>query len=165
MAKRISLDALLLAIALIIFVLEAQIPPLIPIPGVKLGLANIVTVYALFRTGARDAFAILICRILLGCVFSGQIMALLFSLGGGLFCFGAMLLLKRYLSEKQLWICSVIGAVFHNLGQMTVALLFFQTTAILAYLPVLIISGIVTGAFTGICAQLLINRLGRTRAR
>jgi len=152
--------ALLTAVALIIFVVEAQLPPLTPIPGIKLGLANIVTVYAMFRLGPRDTLFILLARILLGSVFAGQLMAMLFSLAGGLLCYLAMLALRRLLTEKQIWVCGVIGAVCHNLGQMAAALLLFQTGALLLYLPVLLLSGIVTGLFTGLCAQLLLKYLG-----
>ena len=85
-ARRIARMALLTAIALTIFLVEAQLPPLAPIPGVKLGLANIVTVWALFALGPLDALLILLARVILGSVFSGQLMALLYSLSGGLLC-------------------------------------------------------------------------------
>ena len=83
-ARRLTRAALLTAIALTIFLAEAQLPPPVPIPGIKLGLANIVTVYAMFVLGPRDTLLILLSRIFLGAVFSGQMMTLLYSLGGGL---------------------------------------------------------------------------------
>ena len=120
-ARRITQMALLTAIALTIFMAEAQIPVPIPIPGIKLGLANIVTVYAVFALGPGDALLILVARVFLGAVFSGQMMTLFYSLGGGLLCWLLLLLLSRLLTWKQIWLCSPISAVFHNLGQLLVA--------------------------------------------
>lgn len=157
--NRLIKDALLTTIALIIFVIETQIPNLVPIPGVKLGLANIVTVYAMFALGPVDALCILLCRITLGSIFAGQMMSFFYSLSGGLMCYLAMLVLRKVFSEKQIWICSVIGAVFHNIGQIIIAIIVSGTIYIMSYLPVLLISGIITGCFTGICAQTLIGHL------
>ena len=103
-ARRITLLALLTAIALTIFLVEAQLPVLIPIPGVKLGLANIVTVYAMFVLGPFDALLILCARVFLGAVFSGQMMTLLFSAGGGLLSWLVLLLLRRLLTPGQIWL-------------------------------------------------------------
>ena len=152
--KQLSLMALLTAIALAIHVAEAQIPAPVPIPGVKLGLANIVTVWAMFG----PALMILVARILLGSLFSG-VMSLLYSLAGGLLCFCVMLLLRRVLTRGQIWVASVIGAVFHNIGQILVAIVVTGTPAIVSYLPILLISGIAAGLFTGVAAQYLVNRL------
>ena len=159
MAKRLTRMALLAALALIIFVLEAQLPPPVPIPGVKLGLANIITVYAMFRLGPRDSLLILLTRILLGNLFAGSVMALLFSLGGGLLCWLAMLLLRPLLSQKQIWVASVLGAMAHNLGQMAVTVAVYRTAQLFVYLPVLLLSGLLTGLFTGLSAQFLLGRL------
>ena len=157
--RKLTQMALLTAVALILFTVEAQIPSLVPIPGVKLGLANIITVYAMFALGPLPALAILLCRVFLGSVFSGQMMTLLYSLGGGLLCYCAMLLLRWFVSDKQLWACSAVGAIFHNIGQILVAIAVTRTPAVAAYLPVLIVSGILTGLFTGLCAQLVLARL------
>lgn len=157
--KHLTRLALLTTIALILFTVEAQLPPLVPIPGVKLGLANIVTVYAVFRYGPRDALMILLVRVFLGSVFAGAMMAFLFSLCGGLLCWLAMIPLRRILTERQIWVCGVIGAVVHNIGQMAVCVAVYQTSAVLVYLPVLMLSGIVTGLFTGFAAQFLLKWL------
>ena len=157
--KHLARLALLTTVALILFTVEAQLPPLIPIPGVKLGLANIVTVYAVFRYGSRDALMILLVRVFLGSVFAGAMMAFLFSLCGGLLCWLTMIPLRRILTERQIWVCGVIGAVFHNIGQMIVCLAIYRTPAVLVYLPVLMLSGIVTGLFTGLTAQFLLKWL------
>ena len=156
--KRLARDALLTAVALIIFVIEAQIPPIVPIPGIKLGLANIITVCAVFMIGPWDALAILLCRIFLGSVFSGQMMALVYSLAGGLLCYAVMLLMRRAVTIKQVWVCSVFAAIAHNIGQMAAAVIITGTPAILYYLPALLVSAVVTGLFTGLCAQLVISR-------
>lgn len=157
--KKLTTMALLTALALILFTVEAQIPPPVPIPGVKLGLANIITVYAMFALGPKEALCILLARVFLGSVFSGQMSTLFYSLSGGLLCYCAMLLLRKILTEQQIWVCSVIGAVFHNIGQMGMALMIFQSPSVLIYLPLLMLSGIVTGLFTGLCAQFLLRRL------
>ncbi len=157
--KLVARLALLTTVALILFTVEAQIPPLVPVPGVKLGLANIVTVYAMFRYGPRDALLILLARVFLGSVFAGAMMAFLFSLCGGLLCWLIMIPLRRILTEQQLWVCGVIGAVAHNIGQIVVCVAIYRTTAVLVYLPVLMLSGIVTGLFTGLVAQFLLKHL------
>lgn len=156
-AKKLTELAMLTAVALILFVVELQIPNPFPIPGVKLGLANIVTVYAVYHYRAGEVFLLVLVRILLGSFFGGGMMTLLYSMAGGLLCLGGMLLLKRILSEKYIWICSVLGAVFHNVGQMAVACL-VAGWGMLFYLPFLLVSGCLAGAFTGGCAQLLLRR-------
>lgn len=160
--KKLTRMALLTAVALIIFMVEAQLPPLAPIHGIKLGLANIVTVYAMFALSPGQALAILVCRVFLGSVFSGQLMTLFYSMGGGLLCWLVMLLLRRSLTKKQLWVAGVIGAVFHNVGQIAVAIALTRTPGLIVYLPVLTVSGILTGAFTGLCTQFLLARLEQT---
>lgn len=157
-AKKITWMALLTAVALIIFVIEAQIPNPVPVPGVKLGLANIVTVYAMFTLGPGPTLMILVCRVFLGSVFSGQMMTLFYSMGGGLLCYLSMLVMRRFVTEKQIWVCSAVGAVFHNIGQIGVAIAVSRTPGLIVYLPFLLISGIIAGVFTGLCAQFLIKR-------
>ena len=153
--KRLTRCALLTAIALAIFVLEAQIPIPFPVPGMKLGLSNIITLFALFSFGWKDALAIVVIRILLGNLASGQVMALLYSLGGGLLSFAGMALLCRILTAKQVWAAGAAGGLLHNLG---VALAVTRTPGLLVWLPVLLLCGLGTGLFTGLCAQLLLRR-------
>ena len=159
--KQMTTNALLTAIALTIFMVEARIPTLVPIPGVKLGLANIITVFAMFAFTPKDALMILVVRVFLGGVFSGQISTLLYSMAGGLLCFCVMLLLRRILTDSQLWIASVVGAMFHNIGQIIVAIIVTGTPGIVVYLPVLMVSGIIAGLFTGLCTQFLYGKLKR----
>lgn len=162
MSKRIARMGLLTALALIIFTIEAQIPPPVPIPGIKLGLANIITVYAMFTLGPKDTLLILMCRILLGSVFTGQLMSLFYSLSGGILCYIAMLVMRRIVTDKQIWVCSVIGAMAHNIGQIIAAILIAQTPQLILYLPVLMFSGIIAGLFTGLCAQFVVGRLKKS---
>lgn len=162
-AKKLTRMALLTAIALILFLVEAQLPPLAPIPGIKLGLANVITVYAMFVLSPGDTLLILLCRVFLGSVFSGQMMNLFYSLGGGLLCWLAMLVLRRVVSRRQIWVCSVIGAMCHNIGQILVAIWMTRTPSLIVYLPVLLVSGILTGLFTGLVAQFVLQRLERAQ--
>lgn len=157
--RRITRAAVLTAVALGLFILELRLPSPVPIPGVKLGLANIVTVFSLFLLGPADTFWILLTRILLGSIFAGQIMALAYSLAGGTLCYLVMLALRRVVTPRQIWAASIAGALAHNIGQITVAILVTSTPALLSYLPVLTVSGILTGLFTGLAAQFAYGRL------
>lgn len=156
--KKLTQLAMLTAVALIIFVIEMQIPNPFPIPGIKLGLANIITVYAIYCYRAREVVLIVLARILLASIFGGNMMALLYSFVGSIFCLTGMLLLKRMIDKKQIWVSSVLGAVLHNIGQISVAVLILGA-GMFVYLPFLLVSGCLAGAFTGICAQLVIHRL------
>ena len=156
--KKMTLLALLSAIALTIFMVEAQIPALVPIPGVKLGLANIVTVFAVFALGAKEGVIVLFIRIFLGAVFAGNFSTILYSAAGGACAIGVTILLRKILTKKQLWVAGCLGAIAHSIGQMTMAILLTGTPSLAVYLPVMIAVSIVTGAFTGLCAQFLVNR-------
>lgn len=156
--RKLTKLGLLSAVALIIFVLEAQIPLPIPVPGVKLGLANIVTVFAVWIIGPWEGAAILAVRIFLSAVFAGNFSTIFYSFGGGLLAILVTIGLKRILKPKQLWVAGCGGAIAHSIGQMTVAILLTATPGLVIYLPVLLLCSIVTGAFTGLCAQALVNR-------
>ena len=156
--RRITTLALLSAVALTIFMIEAQIPALVPIPGVKLGLANIVTVFTVFHFRGRDGALVLSTRVFLGAIFAGNFSTILYSAAGGLLAITITILSKRVLTKKQLWVAGVLGSIAHCIGQMAVAVLVSRTVSLLIYLPVLILCGIVTGLFTGLCAQFLVIR-------
>ena len=158
---RITRLALLTAIALTIFLVEAQIPALTTVPGVKLGLSNIVTVYAVFAMGPGDALLVLSARVFLGAVFSGQMMTLIYSAAGGLLSWCALCLLRKLFTEEQIWLASPAAAVFHNLGQLLAAAAVLRSWAVMAYLPYLVIAAVLAGLFTGIAAQALLRRLER----
>ena len=156
--KKLATLGLLSAIALTIFMVEAQIPPIVPLPGVKLGLANIVTVFTVFALGPRDGALVLFVRIFLGAVFAGNFSTILYSGAGGACAIGVTILLRKVLTPKQLWVAGCIGAMAHSVGQMIAAVLISGTPSLVIYLPVMLLCSIVTGLFTGLCAQILIDR-------
>ena len=156
--RKLTRMALLTAIALTIFMVEAQIPALVPVPGVKLGLANIVTVFAVYTMGSKEGALILAARIFLGAVFAGNFSTIFYSAAGGACAILVTIGLKRILTKDQLWVAGAIGAIFHSIGQMIVAVAVTGTPGILVYLPMMILCSIITGLFTGLCAQLLLNR-------
>lgn len=155
--KKLALMAALTAIALTIFVAEAQIPPPVPLPGVKLGLANIITLVAMVLLGRREAGEILLMRIILGSMFAGSMSALLFSIAGGALAWAVMCVTIRFFGEKQIWVVSVLAALAHNAGQLAVSVWVTGTVSILVYAPALLAAGIVTGVFTGVAARYLIR--------
>ena len=156
--KKLTLLALLSAIALTIFVIELQIPPLVPIPGVKLGLANIVTVFTVFAFRGRDGAAVLAVRIFLGAVFAGNFSTIFYSAAGGALAILVTIGLRRILTNKQLWVAGALGAIAHSIGQMAMAVALTGTPGLVIYLPVMIVCSIITGIFTGLCAQFVLNR-------
>lgn len=158
-ARRLSELALLTALALIIFVIELRIPDISPVPGVKLGLANIITMYCLYRFRAWETALVVTARVLLGSIFAGSPTALIFSAAGAFVCLAGMIPLSRLLPKMPIWLCSIIGAVLHNIGQIAAAVIFMGSFAPVYYLPVLLISGCIAGAFTGLCAQFITARL------
>lgn len=159
--KKITLLGLLTAIALTIFMIEAQIPPVVPIPGVKLGLSNIVTVFAVFALGPGEGLAVLACRVFLGAVFAGNFSTILYSASGGALAILTTIGLRRILKENQLWFAGILGAIAHSVGQMIAAVLITRTPGLAVYLPIMIVISIFTGLFTGLCAQFLVNRGGK----
>ena len=156
--RKLTLMGLLTAIALTIFMIEARIPALVPIPGIKLGLANIVTVFAVFVLGPGEAASILFCRIFLGAAFAGNFSTILYSGAGGLCAILTTIGLRKLLTMQQLWIAGALGAVAHSLGQMAAAIAITATPSLAMYLPVMILCSLITGVFTGFCAQFLSNR-------
>ena len=155
--------ALLTALSLILFVIELRLPDLAPIPGVKLGLANIIIVYAAFRYQPGETVMLTVSRLLLGAIFAGNLSALLYSAAGAALCLLGMLGIKRWIPTGSIWLCSVIGAMLHNSGQICAAMLLMHTPAVLSYLPVLLVTGGVAGLFTGLCAQVIVVRMKKHR--
>ena len=161
-ARRIAELGVLTGIALILFIVELRLPELTPVPGVKLGLANIVTVFCVFRYKPQETAALVVSRILLGAVFAGNPAALLYSAAGAVLCLTGMLLAKPILSDRQIWLASVLGAVLHNVGQIIAAAFVMSEVSpsiLLRYLAVLMAVALVTGAATGVLAREIINRL------
>lgn len=161
--KRLALIALLTAIALTIFVVESQLPAPVPIPGVKLGLANIITLVAMALLNKRDAGAVLLVRILMGAMFAGSPSTLLFSAAGGALAYAVMCLTIGIFPENRLWVVSALAGIAHNAGQLLACVLVVKTPGVLVYAPILAASGVITGVFTGLAAQYLLRALKKTK--
>jgi heptaprenyl diphosphate synthase len=157
--KKLTLTALFAVIALIIFIIEAQISlPFYRVPGFKLGLANIVTLFMLFLGGswkARDVFLVLLTRVLLAAFITGNPISLLFGFSGGMFALAVMLALKTLDKNMPIPVVSVAGAIAHNAGQITAAAVYMQTASVFTYLPALVAGGIISGLLTGFAVFLL----------
>lgn len=161
--KQLAELAVLTAVSLIIFIIELRIPNPFPIPGIKLGMANIITVYAVYHYKATKTVMIVAIRLVLGSMFSGNAAVLLYSASGSTLCLLGMLLLRFVIHESHIWLVSIFGAVLHNTGQMAAALAVTQTAGLIAYYPFLLIAGCLAGLFTGLCAQLMIPRLHKSQ--
>ena len=151
--KKLALQAILVAVALALSYMERFIPLqlVIPLPGVKLGLANIVSLFALYFLGWRSAFVILVLRCVLGAMFGGGVTALMFSLTGGVLSMFVMAL-TRHVPFFSVYGVSLCGAAAHNIGQIIVASITLDSLYIVAYLPFLLLVGLVTGMLTGAAA-------------
>ena len=161
--RQLTLCAVLTALALGLSYMENFIPLglLIPLPGLKLGLANIVTIFALYALGPTQAMLILIARCTLGAAFAGNLNALLFSLMGGLSAMLVMIGLSR-LRRLSIYGVSMGGAAAHNCGQVAAAMVTLGNAAPLAYLPVLLAVSLLSGTLTGYLAGLLFRALEQT---
>ena len=157
---RLTRCAVLTALALAISVCEGLVPLsiLIPLPGLRLGLANLVTVYALCRLSGREALGILVSRCLLGAVVGGNLTALAFSLTGGLLALGTMWVLLHVPGLSLFGVC-IAGAAAHNTGQILAALAVLASPAIAVYLAPLLLASLLTGAVTGAASILLVRRV------
>lgn len=161
--KKLALMAVLTAIALTIFMIEAQIPAPVPIPGVKLGLANIITLTAILILGKKEAGAVLAARIVMGAMFAGSPSAILYSGAGGALAYAVMCLMVGHVPKKRLWAVSAVSAVAHNMGQLLACVLVVKTAGVLVYAPALIVSGVITGVFTGFGAMYLVRAVRKLK--
>lgn len=150
--KKMTTLTVFLAVSLCISLAESFFPPLVPIPGVRLGLANVVTLLLLYDFTPGETFLVLLMRIFLSAFCAGQAMSFVYSLCGGVLCFLIMWFLYRFLCGRFLVLTSIFGALAHNAGQLMAACLFTGGFGVLTYSPVLVVSGILTGCFTGLCA-------------
>lgn len=155
--KRLVLLAMLTAVAMILSYVESLLPS-VGIPGVKMGLANIAVIFALFRFGWKEAAALSLVRVVLVSLLFGSVGAMLYSRAGAVLSLAVMALLRRIDRFSTVGI-SVAGGVAHNAGQILMAMLILQTKQLLGYLPVLGVSGIAGGVLTGLAAALLIRRI------
>lgn len=158
MKSRVAYFGVFTALALIFSYVETLIPINLGIPGVKLGLANLIIVVALYKLPLQEVYLLSIVRILLSGFIFGNYFSILYSLAGGLLSLSVMALLKRRNSFSVMGI-SVAGGVFHNVGQMTVAMLVVETFSVAYYFPVLMIAGLVTGLLIGILSNEMLKRL------
>lgn len=161
-SKKAALFGLMIALAFVLSYLESLIPFHFGIPGIRLGLANSVVLTALYIMPKKDAFLISILRIILaGFTFNG-VSAMLFSLAGGLLSFAVMAVLQKSKRFSVIGV-SAAGGISHNAGQLAAAAIAAQTAGLLYYIPVLIISGAVTGVLTGTAAELVIKRMKKEK--
>lgn len=158
--RRVTNLALLVSIGLVLSIIESAFPPLLPIPGAKLGLANIATVIALYLYGPSMALEVTIIRTILGGLLRGSVVGLFLSFSGGLVSTLVMIalymVLDRYMSAIGV---SVAGAVTHNVTQLAAAYLLIQHTAIFYYLPYLMLVAVPTGLFVGFASRRVIVSL------
>ena len=154
--RRLTINAMLISLSLILFTLEGLLPPILLPPGVKFGLANVVTVVALYMLSERDALIILSVRIFLSGMFAGSPIIIFFSMSGGLLSLMAMILLKRTERFSVVGISSA-GGFFHNVGQIFAAIIFMGSGKILFYLPVIGTCGIFIGSAIGLIAKLILK--------
>ncbi|MGE5630252.1 MAG: Gx transporter family protein [Caulobacteraceae bacterium] len=152
--KKMVVLGILVSQALILNIIERMIPVPVPVPGIKLGLANAISLVAIMLFGTKEALVVVILRTFLGSVFGGGISAFIYSLIGGLVSTLAMAFMYKWFRNTfSLPAISVVGAVFHNIGQITVASLIISNAKLFYYLPVLVISAVITGLFIGFAVQ------------
>ena len=160
-AKKLTLCGMLTALAVVLSLVERLFPldAVVPVPGVKLGLANVVTLFALTRLSARDALAVLLCRVALSSLLRGSVTAFLFSLFGGLLSLVAMWLLRAEGRFCSLLGVSVAGAAAHNIGQIIAAVIWMKTGAVVAYLPFLLVMSVPLGLVTGLTCSVVLSHM------
>lgn len=158
--KRLTVYGLLIALAFVFSYIESLIPfqLIVPVPGFKIGLANIVIVMALYSLGGKAAFSISIIRILLVAFTFSNLGTMMYSLAGGLLSCVVMILLKRIKVFSVVGV-SVAGGVSHNIGQIIMIMIILRNTSMLYYLPILLLTGAVTGVFIGIAGALVVKRI------
>ena len=160
--KKVAFLGLSIALAMILSFVESQIPALVAIPGIKVGLPNLVIVFLLYRMSAKDAIIVSIIRTLLVSMLFGNIQMLTFSVAGAALSLASMILLKKTNWFSTITV-SIVGGIFHNIGQIAAAILWTQTAGIVTYLPVLLISGTIAGAVIGLISGMLVEKLKKWR--
>jgi len=154
--------SILVSQALVLHIIERAIPVPVPVPGVKLGLANIISLITIMLFGFKEAFIVMLLRTLLGSFFGGGLSSFLYSLAGGILSTSAMSFM--YIKHRNLFsvpTISTVGAVFHNIGQIGVASLVISNAHLFYYLPVLLISGVITGILIGFTVDFTVGPVKR----
>jgi heptaprenyl diphosphate synthase len=162
--KRLVFLGLLVSQALVLSIIESWIPmPALMMPGVKLGLANIITLIVITFFGYKEAFLVVIARCILASFFGGGMIVFLFSMAGGLLSTAVMAFLYMKLSKVfSVLGVSVAGSISHNIGQLAMASFMMKELAVMTYLPILLISGIIMGCFVGLCSGFLTKALRKS---
>lgn len=158
--KKVAYLGLLIALAFVFSYIEFLIPVNIGVPGAKLGLANLVVIVTLYTLGERDAFFLSVVRIVLVGFTFANMASMIYSLAGGILSYLAMVIAKRTKLLSMTGV-SVLGGVFHNVGQIIVAILVLETASLVYYLPVLLIAGITSGVVIGLLGAMVTKRIGR----
>ena len=155
--KKLTTLSILVSVAMILSYVESLVPPLVAVPGVKLGLSNIATVFALYTLGAPAAVTVSLLRVMLSSLLFGNFVSLIYSLSGAILALSFMVLLRRTAAFSSVGV-SVVGGVAHNAGQIIAACIVMENAAISLYLPPLILSGTVAGVAIGIASGVLIKK-------
>ena len=158
MARKTALTGMLVALAFVLSYIETLIPVNLGIPGAKLGLANLVVMVALYTLGTKEAFALSMVRILLTGLTFSSMAAMLYSFAGGILSFVVMVIAKKTKLFSATGV-SVLGGIFHNAGQILVAMWVLDTSTLIYYFPVLAVTGIVSGTVIGLLAVMVIKRV------
>lgn len=162
MNSRVAYFGVFTALALIFSYVESLIPINFGIPGVKLGLANLITLIALYKMSVKEAFLISIARVILSGFIFGNLFAILYSLAGGLLSLAIMTWFKRS-NKFSIYGISMAGGVFHNVGQLMMAILVVESVTIAGYLPVLLVSGLLTGLVIGAVSGETLKRIDKIK--
>ena len=157
-SRMVAFFGLCTALAMILAYVEALLPPLFPaVPGIKMGLPNIIIIFLLYRRGPMPAITVSLLRVVLVSMLFSNAMSLLYSLSGAILSLLVMILLRRFNLLSAVGV-SVAGGVAHNVGQILMAMLLLETTELLYYLIVLIVTGTIAGVIVGLAGALLIKR-------
>ena len=158
--RKMTSYAMLLALSMILGYLESMIPTLFPIPGIKLGLANIVNIIGLFSLGILPTGIISFLRVLLLSMLFGNLMTLSYSMAGFFLSFFVMILAKQCFKLSFISV-SLLGGIFHNVGQILMAALLLRNPVLFAYLPLLLLAGMAAGIVMGVLASIVAKRLSK----
>ncbi|WMC92069.1 Gx transporter family protein [Kineothrix sp. MB12-C1] len=162
--RNVAMYGMLIALAFILSYIESIIPIPVPIPGIKIGLANLVVITALYTMGAKQAFVLSMIRIILVGFTFGSPSTMMFSFAGGVLSWLLMVLAKRWKAFSMTGV-SILGGMGHNIGQIIVAIIILKTSVLIYYLPFLIISGLVTGAAIGMVGALITSKIEKVNVR
>ncbi|MBO5969585.1 MAG: Gx transporter family protein [Clostridia bacterium] len=160
--KKVAFLGMCIALSMILSFVESQIPPLMAVPGVKMGLPNIVMVFMLYKIGAKDTAIVSILRVILVGILFGTPLSMIYSLVGAALSLIGMILLKKTNLFAPITV-SVAGGILHNIGQIATACIVMETAQIAYYLPVLLISGTIAGILIGLTAAMILKRLDKMK--